>query len=133
MRNPDQEVEKPKEDVVPFTSEKVVLLNDKNFETTLKKTKSALVVFFTNWCGHCKALKKPYSLAADSAHQQGISSVLAAVDCGANSSICKKYNIEGYPTIKFFKNGKFFRDYTNERTADAIIQFLKSNSAKEEL
>lgn len=133
MRNPDQEVEKPKEEIVPFASEKVLLLNDKNFQTTLKKAKTALVVFYTNWCGHCKALKKPYSLAADLAHQQGISSVLSAVDCGTQYDICKQHNVEGYPTIKFFKNGKFFRDYTNERTADAIVQFLKLNSGKEEL
>lgn len=133
MRNPDEEVEKPKEEIVPFASEKVLLLSDKNFDTTVKKAKSALVVFYTNWCGHCKALKPIFSSAADLAHQQGISSVLAAVDCGAYYDICKQHNIEGYPTIKYFKNGKFFRDYTNERKTDAIIQFLKLNGEKQEL
>lgn len=133
MRNPDQDVEKPKEEIIPFTSEKVLLLNDKSFDTTLKKSKSAMVVFFTNWCGHCKALKPIYSKAADLLHEQGISSVLAAVDCGAHYDVCKQHNIEGYPTMKYFKNGKFFRDYTKERTTDAIIQFLKSNTEKEEL
>lgn len=133
MRNPDQEVEKPKEEVVPFTSEKVLLLNDKNFDSTLKKSKSALVMFFTNWCGHCKALKPVYSKAADLAHQQGISGALTAVDCGASYDICKKLNIEGYPTLKHFVNGKFSKDYTKERTADALIQFLKSNAEKDEL
>lgn len=133
MRNPDQEVEKPKEEVVPFASEKVLLLNDKTYETTLKASQSVLIVFFTNWCGHCKALKPVYSKAAELAHQQGISSVLTAVDCGAYYDICKQNNIEGYPTIKYFKNGKFFRDYTNERTADAMVQFLKLNTGKQEL
>jgi protein disulfide-isomerase-like protein len=133
MGNPDQEFEKPKEEVVPFTSEKVLILNDKNFDSTMKKSKSALVMFFTNWCGHCKILKPAYSNAADTAHEQGLSSVLAAVDCGSSYELCKKHAIEGYPTIKFFKGEKFFRDYTNERTAGAIIQFLKSNSERAEL
>lgn len=133
MKNPDKEIEKPKEEVVPFTSEKVLLLNDKNFETTLKKSKSALVVFFTNWCGHCKALKPIYSKAADLAFEEGISALLTAVDCGASYDVCKQHKVEGYPTIKYFKDGKFFRDYTKERTADAIIQFLKFNTAKDEL
>lgn len=133
MRNPDQDFEKPKEEVVPFASEKVLLLNDKNFETTLKKSKSVLAVFYTNWCGHCKSLKPKFSAAADSAHEEGLSTVLAAVDCGSSSDLCKKHNIEGYPTVKFFKSGKFFRDYTNERTTAAIIQFLKANTEKTEL
>lgn len=133
MRNPDQDVEKPKEEIVPFASEKVLLLSDKNFEASLKGGKGALVMFFTHWCGHCKALKPIYSKAADLAHEQGVASVLAAVDCGASYELCKQHKIEGYPTIKYFQNGKFFRDYTMERTTDAIIQFLKSNAAKEEL
>lgn len=133
MRNPEQDFEKPKEEIAPFASEKVLVLNDKNFESTLKEKKSSLVMFFTNWCGHCKALKPIYSKAADLVFEQGIEGSLAAVDCAAYYDICKKYNIEGYPTLKHFKGGKFFRDYTKERTSDAIIQFLKSNSEKEEL
>jgi protein disulfide-isomerase-like protein len=133
MRNPDQEFEKPKEEIVPFSSEKVLQLSDKNFETTLKKSKSAMVVFYTNWCGHCKALKPVFSTAADTAHEQGLSSILAAVECGNSPDLCKKHNIEGYPTVKFFKGAKFFRDYTNERTTAAIIQFLKANAEKAEL
>lgn len=133
MRNPDQEFEKPKAETDPFASEKVMLLTDKTFDATLKKEKSVLVMFFTHWCGHCSKLKKPYSDAADLAYEQGVSSALTAVDCGAHYDICKQHNIEGYPTIKYFKNGKFFRDYTKERTTDAIIQFLKSNDEKDEL
>jgi protein disulfide-isomerase-like protein len=133
MRNPDQDFSKPKQAIVPFTSEKVLLLNDKNFESTLKKEKSALVMFFTNWCGHCKALKPIYSKAADLVAEKGIEAVLTAVDCADTNDICKKFNIEGYPTLKYFKSGKFFRDYAKERTTDAIIQFLKSNAEKEEL
>lgn len=131
MQNPDQDFEKPKEEVVPFASEKVLLLNDKNFETSLEKEKSALVMFFTNWCGHCKTLKPKYSKAADLLDEQGIEGTLAAVDCSASADTCKKHDIGGYPTLKHFKNGKFFRDYTKERTTETIIQFLKSNSESE--
>ncbi|CRL04106.1 CLUMA_CG017219, isoform A [Clunio marinus] len=129
MKNPDQEmlVQKPKEEVIPFTSDKVLLLNDKTFETTLKKTKSSLVMFFTNWCGHCKTLKPIYSKAAELAFEQGVPSTFAAIDCSASYDTCKQNNIEGYPTLKYFKNGKFFRDYSKQRTSKEMIQFLKSN------
>lgn len=62
MRNPDVEIEKPKEDVVPFTSEKVLLLSDKNFDATLKKAKYSLVMFFTNWCGEYPCSFNPTSV-----------------------------------------------------------------------
>lgn len=133
MRNPDQDYQKPKQEIVTFSSEKVLVLNDNNFETTLSKEKSALVMFYTDWCGHCKALKPIYSKTADLIAEQGIDGALTAVDCTASNDVCKKFSVSGYPTMKHFKNGKFFRDYTKERTTDAIIQFLKSDAEKEEL
>lgn len=78
-------------------------------------------------------MKPVYSEAAELMHEQGVDGLLAAVDCGASYDICKKFDVGGYPTLKFFKGGKFFRDYTKERTTDAIIQFLKSNDEKDEL
>jgi protein disulfide-isomerase-like protein len=134
MKNPDQEFEKPKENVVPFTSNKVMILNEKTFDSALMKHKSGIMVFFfTEWCGYCKALKPIYSKTADIIHDSNILSVLAAIDCGSSYDICKKYNIEGYPTVKFFKSGKFFRDYNKERTTEAILDFLKANTGKDEL
>lgn len=134
MKNPDQEYEKPKEEaVIPFTSDKVLILTDQNFESTLKKEHAVLVVFYTNWCGHCKALKPVYSKAADLAVTQGVSGLFTAIDCGAHYAVCKTHNIEGYPTIKLFKSGKFFRDYDKERTPEAFVQFIKANAEREEL
>ena len=37
-------------------AEAVVFLNDENFESTVKKRKHGLVMFFAPWCGHCKGL-----------------------------------------------------------------------------
>lgn len=135
MKNPEKEaIEKPKVEVVPFTSDKIVILNEKTFDSTLQKHNSAMVYFFTEWCGYCKILKPIYSKTADLLHDSNISSVLTAIDCSTSHDICKKHNIEGYPTLKYFKNGKFFRDYNKERTTDAIIEFLKLNSeSKDEL
>lgn len=130
LRNPDQppEVKRNEENIVPFDSKRVMLLDDKTFEETLKREKSMIAMFFTHWCGHCKNLKPIYSKAADESASVGVSTQFAAIDCGAHSALCKKFNIEGYPTVKFFKNGKFSKDYSQARKADAIIQFLKTNT-----
>lgn len=135
MQNPEKEVnEKPKVDIVPFTSDNVIILTDKTFDSTLKKHNSVMVFFFTEWCGYCKQLKPIYSKTADMLVENNKSlSILAAIDCSSAQDICKKFKIEGYPTVKYFKNGKFFRDYNKERTTEAIIEFLETNNSKDEL
>lgn len=127
LMDPDKplpQVKRPEEKVVPFTSAKVKLLDEKTFDVTLKEEKSVLVMFFTNYCIHCKNLKPVYSEAAD----KSTGTIFAAVDCGANNSVCQKFKIDGYPTIKFFKKGKFFRDYSSERKVEAFLNFLRSNT-----
>ena len=133
MKNPDQEMEKPKVDSVPFTSKNVLILDEKSFESTLKKISSALVFFGQEWCGWCKKLKPIYSEAADLLEERKIPASLVAVDCGSSGDLCGKFDIRGYPTIKHFKKGKFVSDYNKERTAEAILEFLKLNSVKDEL
>lgn len=134
MRNPDQETEKPKVDAVPFTSDNVLILNEKTFESTLKKHPAALVFFGQEWCGWCKRLKPVYSEAADLLVERSLPGTLAAIDCGAVGDFCGKFDIKGYPTVKFFKKGKFVSDFNRERTVEGILEFLKANTAgKDEL
>lgn len=52
MKDPEKEAEeKPKVDVVPFTSDKIIIVNDKTFDSTLRKYTSVMVFFYTEWCG----------------------------------------------------------------------------------
>lgn len=133
MNNPNQEFQKPKVETVPFTSKNVLILDEKSFETTLKKISSSLVFFGQEWCGWCKKLKPIFSEAADLIIERSISGTLSAVDCGTSADLCTKFDIKGYPSIKYFKNGKYVSDYNKERTAEAILEYLKSNSIKDEL
>lgn len=133
LNDPDKPAQKrPEDKIIPFTSAKVNLLDEKSFDVTLKQEKSVLVMFFTNYCIHCKNLKPVYSKAADQASDEGIKATFAAVDCGANNAICQKFNIDGYPTLKFFESGTFFRDYASERTVEAFLKFLKSNAEEKD-
>jgi len=56
----------------------------------------------------------------------GSSSVLIAdVDCTADGeSLCKKFDVSGYPTIKYFKDGDMEgQDYSGGRDYDSIKKF----------
>jgi protein disulfide-isomerase-like protein len=46
------------------------------------------------------------------------------VDCTKSQSVCKEYEIQGYPTIKYFNFGKFISDYESERTEEAFTEFM---------
>jgi hypothetical protein len=43
------------------------------------------------------------------------------VDCTKSQSLCKEYEVQGYPTIKYFSFGKFISDYEDQRTVKDLI------------
>lgn len=106
-------------------SSDVVDLTDDNFESITKQHHLLLVEFFAPWCGHCKRLAPEYESAAT--RLKGTVS-LAKVDCTANSDTCTKYGVNGYPTLKIFRDGEESGAYDGPRTADGIVSHLKKHA-----
>ena len=101
----------------------VVLLDGTNFEKEVVQSKDIwLVLFYAPWCGHCKAFSPEYEKAAKAL--KGIFKI-GAIDADKERSIGGKYNIQGFPTVKFFGIHKDKPvDYDKARTADAVINFM---------
>lgn len=72
--------------------------------------------------GHCKNLAPEWAKAATELKGKV---KLGAVDATVHQSIAQKYQVQGYPTIKFFPGGKKHRDsaqdYDGGRTASDIV------------
>ena len=89
---------------------------------------ATILMMYAPWCGHCKHLAPEYAKAAKAVNGKAI---FAAVDCTENESICAKYQVQGYPTVKVFeaqkgRNARKASDYNGPREAKAIENFMYS-------
>lgn len=87
---------------------------------------ASLFYFIFLGCGHCKRMKPDFSRAAKELKTDGAKSRLAILDCTVEKSTAEKYQINGYPTLKLFRAGKFVADYDGERTVIDIKKYVKN-------
>lgn len=103
----------------------VISLTASDFSAKVDNEALILVEFFAPWCGHCKALAPHYEEAATALKEKDIK--LAKVDCVDQADLCQANGVQGYPTLKVFKNGTP-EDYTGPRKADGIISYMIKQS-----
>ncbi|KAJ3187108.1 protein disulfide-isomerase precursor [Gaertneriomyces sp. JEL0708] len=101
----------------------VVVLTKSNFDSVAKDPIS-LIEFYAPWCGHCKALAPEYEKAAT--ELKG-TVPLAKVDCTVEEEVCRDHGVEGYPTLKVFRNGES-SPYKGQRTADSIVSYMQKQA-----
>ena len=100
-------------------------LDETTFDGFLAQTKSVLVMFYAPWCGHCKAMKPDYETAAKELKEANVAGVaLAAVDTTKAKALGDKFEIKGFPTVKYFEAGEYKWEF-DKRTAKDIVQYMK--------
>lgn len=82
-------------------------------------TRQYYALLLTYRCGHCKQLAPEYEKAAARLKASDPPVSLAKVDATVEQEIGQKYEVTGYPTLKFFKKGEP-SDYDGPREADGI-------------
>jgi protein disulfide-isomerase A1 len=105
----------------------VINLSEKTFDEELLKKEYAFIEFYAPWCPHCKKIVPDFEkLAKDVEADADLKDkvLIAKVDCDANQGVPGKYGVQGFPSIKLFKNGKPLKDYEGARTAEVMKSFL---------
>jgi hypothetical protein len=86
--------------------------------------------FNTAWCGYSVRFQEEWNKFADEISKKNnlypVKVYDIKCDNAANESMCRDYEIPGYPTVVIEKNGKK-EVYDGPRTADALLETVQKN------
>mmetsp|Transcript_34035 Transcript_34035/g.79318 ORF Transcript_34035/g.79318 Transcript_34035/m.79318 type:complete len:326 (-) Transcript_34035:241-1218(-) len=88
-----------------------------------KSTRVWMVVFYTSWCGHCRALEPKYKeLGKLLKNDKSIG--IGAVDCDIDRATCSKYGVSGFPALKAIVSGKG-KSYNGARETEPMKAWIE--------
>jgi protein disulfide-isomerase A6 len=115
-----------KSNIKPPPPPATVILDTHTFdEVVLNKDHDTIVAFTAPWCGHCKHLKPTFEqVAKDFLPETNCIVANLDADAEANRPLAMKYNVQSFPTIKFFPKGGEPIEYGGGRQEADFVQFL---------
>lgn len=117
----------PPEEPEPEQKGAVKPLSDRSFDgVVMDTTKDVLVKFYAPWCGHCKAIAPAYEeLAVHMQKEYPDDLVIAEMDTTKFSKTGKKFQVQGFPTLKWFPKGnKAGEEYNGGRDFESLKQWI---------
>jgi len=120
---------------VSSESSTVQALTKSTFDSFLKtereQQRSCLVMFHVDWCKVCQRTFPKFSNASGAVKQAGLNLDFAHIDCTDEKVVCQRFEVRGYPTIKFFpwEENKRPRNYKGLRTEEGFVKYARRMTA----
>jgi len=117
------------EEIPQSNDEPVKIVVAKTFDQiVMDPTKDVFVEFYAPWCGHCKQLAPTFDELAKRFSPYS-TVVVAKMDATAND-VDPKYNVRGFPTLKFFRaTDKVPLDYEGDRSLNNLVSFIEDHAS----
>jgi len=98
------------------------VLTDKSFRGHVPRG-DHFIMMYAPWCGHCKNLKPEWEKLAK---QTTKGASISKMDCTTNKITCEKYEVKGYPTLIYMRNGKVVENYKGDKTLKALKEYVNT-------
>ena len=82
--------------------------------------------FNTEWCGWSKRFQPEWEKFTELCNKMtNVTAIDVKCDNEENKELCKKFEVPGFPTV-IFEVGDKIIPYNKERTATALVEFIKT-------
>ena len=95
------------------------ILNNQNFDTTIKNNEVVLVDFYADWCGPCQALAPTLE---NLSNQYDGKAVVAKVNVDKTPELSQQFGVRSIPALFYFKNGELVGKQVGLQSQAAISE-----------
>ena len=101
-----------------------LVITDTNFQKEiLESSQVALVDFWAQWCGPCRAIAP---IIDELSQEMAGQVVVGKVDVDVNPDTAARYNVRSIPTLLIIKNGEVVDRHVGTTTKSALRTKLQS-------
>eukprot|EP00440_Ansanella_granifera_P007608 gb/GFBE01008234.1/.p1 GENE.gb/GFBE01008234.1/~~gb/GFBE01008234.1/.p1 ORF type:complete len:448 (+),score=133.01 gb/GFBE01008234.1/:1-1344(+) len=92
-----------------------------------EKQRPVLVIFHVAWCKACQRIFPLFAAASDEAKEKDVPMDFAHVECTDDKTLCQKFEVQGYPTIKLFfpESEKPPQNFKGQRTTAGFVKYAQ--------
>lgn len=114
-------------------SQHVSLVDSTTFDVFINENPIVFVNFFAPWCGHCKTIANELQEAATELQNNNEIAQIIFVDASLpiNEDLAKDEEVNGYPTLTLYKNGKRIQEYLGSRKKNDFLNYIYKKSGSD--